>query len=152
LHPIWAEPRRLEPGSPPKFWGVGTPNAAQGKKPRRRAGLAQNILEGVYIIIDVQASTRADIVKGYMRWGLAPIPLPPRSKNPNRQSWQEERWTLEDVPRLWNNGQNVGILCGSPSGGRVDVDCDCPQAVRLAPKFLQPTLKGGRDTVPGSRL
>jgi hypothetical protein len=32
----------------------------------------------------------------------------------------------------------------------VDVDCDCPEAVRLAPKFLEPTLKGGRDTVPGS--
>jgi hypothetical protein len=32
----------------------------------------------------------------------------------------------------------------------VDVDCDCPEAVRLAPKFLVPTLKGGRDTVPGS--
>jgi hypothetical protein len=91
-----------------------------------------------------------DVVEGYIRRALAPIPIPPRSKNPNRKKWQEERWTAEDVARLWNNGQNVGILCGSPSRGGVDVDCDCPEAVRLAPMFLMPTLKGGRDTVPGS--
>ena len=90
------------------------------------------------------------MVANYIRRGLAPIPIPPRTKNPNRKGWQEERWTVEDVPRLWNNGQNVGILCGSPSRGGVDVDCDCPEVVRLAPMFLVPTLKGGRDTVPGS--
>jgi putative DNA primase/helicase len=90
------------------------------------------------------------VVVAYIKRGLAPIPIPPRSKNPNRERWQEERWTVEDVPRLWSDGKNVGILCGSPSRGRVDIDCDCLEAVRLAPKFLESTIKGGRDTVPGS--
>ena len=118
------------------------------RKARWTGGPYTNIWKGWYII-NIPAST-PDVVAGYIRRGLAPIPIPPRSKNPNREKWQEERWTVEDVPRLWNNGQNVGILCGSPSLGGVDVDCDCPEAVRLAPKFLVPTLKGGRDTVPGS--
>src|SRR3982751_6243691 len=91
-----------------------------------------------------------EAVRQYMERGLSPIPIPAGSKNPNRTGWQTERWTIEDVPRLWNNAQNVGVLCGSPSNGRVDVDCDCPEAVRLAPKFLLPTLKGGRDTAPNS--
>jgi hypothetical protein len=89
-------------------------------------------------------------VREYIERGFAPIPVPAGSKNPNRKNWQYERWTIEDVPRLWNDSQNVGVLTGEPSNGRVDVDCDCTEAVRLAPKFLEPTLRGGRDTVPGS--
>src|SRR5215218_221143 len=106
-------------------------------------------------IINAPAST-TNVVAGYIRRGLAPIPIPPRTKNPNRKGWQEERWTVEDVPRLWNNGQNVGILCGSPSRGGVDVDCDCPDAVRLAPRFLMPRLRVARRRCPaptrGTRL
>jgi hypothetical protein len=92
----------------------------------------------------------ADAARQYLADGWAAIPVPAGSKNPNRRGWQNERWGVEDVPRQWNNGQNVGVLCGTPSNGRVDVDCDCPEAVRLAPKFLPPTVKSGRDTVPGS--
>src|SRR5215212_4112588 len=118
------------------------------RKARWTSGPYTNIWKGWYIINS--PTSTPNVVKGYIRRGLAPIPIPPRSKNPNRKKWQEERWTAEDVARLWNNGQNVGILCGSPSRGGVDVDCDCPEAVRLAPMFLVPTLKGGRDTVPCS--
>lgn len=96
-----------------------------------------------------QTST-AEAARVYIELEMAPIPLPSGSKNPNRTGWQNERYTVEDVPRVWNNGQNIGLLCGSPSGGRVDVDCDCLETTRLAPIFLKPTLKGGRDTAPGS--
>jgi hypothetical protein len=92
----------------------------------------------------------AEAALKYIQQGFAVIPIPAGSKNPNRKGWQNEHWGVEDVPRLWSNGQNVGVLCGEPSGWRVDVDCDCPETVRLAPKFLEPTLKGGRDTIPGS--
>src|SRR5215212_11551126 len=115
------------------------------RKARWTGGPYTNIWKGWYII-SAPAST-PDVVANYIRRGLAPIPISPSSKNPNREKWQEECWTVEDVARLWNNGQNVGILCGSPSHGGVDVDCDCPEVVRLAQMFLLPTLKGGRDTV-----
>jgi P4 family phage/plasmid primase-like protien len=89
-------------------------------------------------------------VERYMRRGLAPIPIPAKSKNPNRRDWQHERWTPEDVPSQWNNGQNVGVLTGKPSGWFVGVDLDVGLAVRLAGRFLEPTLTSGRETRPDS--
>ena len=40
----------------------------------------------------------------YIERDFAPIPVPPGSKNPNRHNWQNERLTLEDVPRSFSNG------------------------------------------------
>ena len=85
-----------------------------------------------------------------MRAGFAPIPVPAGSKNPNRPCWQQQRVTLEDIPRLWNTGQNVGILNGEPSGWLIDVDLDCALAVKLAGRFLDPTLTSGREINPNS--
>jgi hypothetical protein len=51
----------------------------------------------------------------YLEDGYVPIPVPPGSKHPNRPGWQDERYTLEDIPRCWSNGQNVGLLTGAPS-------------------------------------
>lgn len=39
-------------------------------------------------------------------------------------------------PGDFRPGENVGILLGDPSGGLVDIDLDCPEAVKLAPLFL----------------
>jgi len=47
---------------------------------------------------------------GYMERGIAVIPIPVGEKNPGRLNWTSERWTVKDVPRLWNNGQ-----CSWPS-------------------------------------
>jgi putative DNA primase/helicase len=91
-----------------------------------------------------------EAARRYLRAGLAAIPVPPGEKNPNRRGWQTERWTLEDVPRVWANGENIGVLTGEPSGWVVDVDLDCPEAVKIAGRFLPPTLTSGRDSVPDS--
>jgi putative DNA primase/helicase len=91
-----------------------------------------------------------EAARRYLRAGLAAIPVPPGTKNPNRRAWQTERWTLEDVPRVWADGENVGVLTGEPSGWVVDVDLDCPEAVKIAGRFLPPTLTSGRDSVPDS--
>jgi len=86
----------------------------------------------------------------YLRAGYAVIPIPQGSKNPNRQGWQNERHTVEDVPRIWNNGQSVGVLLGEPSGGLADVDLDAPELGKVAGRFLSPTLTSGRDSAPDS--
>jgi len=91
-------------------------------------------------------------VGGYLRAGLAVIPIPSGKKNPNRRDWQTERWSIEDVPRLWNNGQNVGILLGERSGGVCDVDLDSPEAAAVAPYLLPATLTSGRPSKPDSHL
>ncbi len=86
----------------------------------------------------------------YLRAGLAAIPVAAGEKNPNRQGWQRERHTVEDVPRLWSNGQGVGILWGAPSGGMVDVDLDWPEARIAASYILPPTRTFGRPGAPES--
>lgn len=96
-------------------------------------------------------SAAQEAARRYIRCGLAVVPVPASEKNPNRRGWQNERWTLEDVPRCWSNGQNVGLLTGEPSGGLVDVDLDCPEAIGLAHAFLPETpMVGGRESAPHS--
>jgi putative DNA primase/helicase len=80
----------------------------------------------------------------YIEVGWAPIPVPHGEKNPNSRGWQKQRIGLEDVPTHWTNGQNVGVLLGSPSGGLVDVDLDVAELLPIADRFLKPTLTSGR--------
>jgi P4 family phage/plasmid primase-like protien len=80
----------------------------------------------------------------YIEAGWAPIPVPAGEKNPKRRGWQNERVGLEDVPKHWTNGQNIGVLLGPPSGGLLDVDLDVRELLRIADRFLPPTLTSGR--------
>lgn len=89
-------------------------------------------------------------VRKYLARGIAPIPIPRGSKNPGRDNWQAERWGLDDIPRAWNNGQNVGLLLGEPSDWLVDVDLDHHLATKIAGRFLEPTRTSGRDGSPDS--
>ena len=85
-----------------------------------------------------------------IRCGVAVIPVPARKKNPGRPGWETLRITEEEIPDHWTNGQNVGLLCGDPSGGRVDVDLDAGEAVKIAFRFLPATLTSGRKSRPHS--
>lgn len=87
---------------------------------------------------------------GLIRRGAAVIPVPAGEKNPGRRGWEELRISEEEVSDYWTNGQNVGMLCGGPSGWRVDVDLDADEAVKIAGRFLPPTLTGGRESRPHS--
>jgi len=84
----------------------------------------------------------------YIERGWAPVPIPSRQKGPQIPGWQRLRMSASDVPRYFNNGQNIGIITGRASGWLVTVDLDCPEAVVLAGRFLEPTLTGGRESVP----
>ena len=98
--------------------------------------------------MSTEESRRAAV--GLIRRGVAPIPVPSGSKNPNRVGWEALRISEEEVPGYWTNGQNVGVLCGEPSGWRVDVDLDADEAVKVAGRFLPPTLTSGRESRPYS--
>jgi len=85
-----------------------------------------------------------------IRRGVAVIPVPAGEKNPGRTGWEALRITEEEILNYWTNGQNVGLLCGEPSGGRVDIDLDAGEAVKIAGRFLPPTLTSGRKSRPHS--
>lgn len=87
---------------------------------------------------------------GLIRRGAAVIPVPSGKKKPSLPGWEALRISEEEVPDYWTNGQNVGLLCGDPSGWRVDVDLDAGEAVKIAFRFLPPTLTGGRESRPHS--
>jgi putative DNA primase/helicase len=86
----------------------------------------------------------------YIERGWAPVPIPARQKGPRISGWQRLRLTAEDIPRYFTNGQNIGLINGEASGGLVTVDLDCPEAIALAGRFLEPTLTSGRESVPDS--
>jgi hypothetical protein len=85
--------------------------------------------------------------------GLAPIPLPPRSKDPGYPDWRNLRLTPDVLNAHFpaEASRNIGILNGEPSGNIVDVDLDCPEALLVAPRLLP--LTGwvfGRPSAPRS--
>jgi hypothetical protein len=82
----------------------------------------------------------------YIERGVAVIPVPDEEKKPSLPGWQELRLTVEDVPRYWTNGQNIGALNGEPAGWRVCVDQDVSEAATLSGRFLPPTLTSGRES------
>ena len=52
-----------------------------------------------------------------LRRGWMPIPVPARSKNPNRKFWQHERLTEDEIDVAFAiDNLNIGILLGEPSG------------------------------------
>src|SRR5215213_1284336 len=87
----------------------------------------------------------------YLSRGWMPVPIPHGSKKPNLKEWQKLRLSREDVPRYFNNGQNVGVLLGEPSGGLVDIDIDCSVALSIADAILPATpMVSGRASAPSS--
>jgi len=89
--------------------------------------------------------------KDYQTRGWVTVPLHPQDKIPVHNGWQKR--TLGDChPETdFVGGKNVGVLLGTPSNGLVDIDLDCPEAIKMAPDFLPETeLKFGRDSAPKS--
>lgn len=95
--------------------------------------------------------TPLDCALEYLSHGWMVIPIPPKSKNPNRQGWQKERHTKEELPGVFIEGINLGLLLGQPSGGLTDVDLDSHESHALAARILPKTeMIGGRASAPHS--
>lgn len=84
--------------------------------------------------------------------GLAPIPVPHKSKAPRLHGWQTLRLTADDLARHFDGEpSNIGTLLGEPAQWTVDVDLDHPRAVALADSVLPATgMVWGRDGNPRS--
>jgi hypothetical protein len=100
--------------------------------------------------VSMNTEKRRRAAAALIRRGVSVIPVPDGEKNPGRPGWEALRITEEEIPDYWYNGQNVGVLCGKPSGWRVDVDLDAGEAVKIAFRFLPATLTSGRKSRPHS--
>src|SRR4051794_13377190 len=81
-----------------------------------------------------------DVARSYARRGWSPIPIPYGTKRPVLEGWQQLRLREDTVDRYFNGAaQNIGVILGRASGGLVDVDLDCPEALRVASEMLPPT-------------
>lgn len=87
----------------------------------------------------------------YIRRGWYPVPIPAGGKKPALAAWQKLRLQERELEEAFPEEGNIGIILGEPSGGLVDVDLDCPEALELADEFLPPTLAiTGRPSKPRS--
>lgn len=99
-----------------------------------------------------QAKTPLEVALEYIARGWSVTPIEYRAKHPPpRASWAKEyldlRIDASNAPQYFNGARsNIGILLGEPSGGLVDIDLDCPEAIALAPSILPDTLCFGRAT------
>lgn len=73
------------------------------------------------------------IAKQYIDAGWAVVPLVKGEKRA-ASAWQKKKYTPTD----FQESDGIAGKCGEPSGWRVDVDCDCPEAVAAA-RLLLPT-------------
>jgi hypothetical protein len=92
-----------------------------------------------------------DAARRYHGRGFTPIPLPAGEKKPVIRGWNALRFSADDLILHFDGTGNIGLLLGEPSGGLVDVDLDCDEAVELAGQYLPPTgAVTGRPSRPGS--
>lgn len=101
------------------------------------------------ILSSPQKLDSAGIARGWLEMGISPVPLRPRSKEPNGgKGWNTYRADSQNLERFFRRGDNVGGLWGEPSGWIVDVDLDCEEAVRAAEILLPQTFVYGRRQAP----
>src|SRR6516225_881443 len=72
------------------------------------------------------------------RWAAVPVPF--RQKGPRLKGWQHLRIdSAELVTRYFPDQTNIGVILGSASGGLVDVDLDCVEALAISDGVLPKT-------------
>ena len=92
-----------------------------------------------------------EIVRGHIREGIRPVPIPYRQKGPVLDNWLALVITEENIGQYFNGSpSNVGGILGAASGNLQDVDLDCPEALGLARLWLLETRTFGRATNPTS--
>jgi hypothetical protein len=99
----------------------------------------------------MQLPRASDIALDYVRQGWTVVPVPFREKGPRLKGWQNLRIGAEQVARYFRGPTNIGVILGAASGGLVDIDIDCAEAVEIGGRMLPKTgAVFGRAGKPGS--
>ena len=92
------------------------------------------------------------IARQLVRQRFAITPVAHGTKKPVLENWPNIRINESDIETFFGDRPtNLGVLLGEASGGLVDVDLDCHEAVTIAP-YLLPTTDAifGREGSPRS--
>lgn len=82
---------------------------------------------------------------GYLDAGWQPLALRSGTKVPRAPAWQSRILTTCDLAQEFLHNDNIGLKCGTPSAGLIDVDIDDPIALRSFASWLpQTTMQHGR--------
>jgi hypothetical protein len=96
-------------------------------------------------------TTPLEAAGAYLEKGWHSVPIPAKQKRPVLDGWPTLRLGAADLPEYFDGRGNVGLLTGEPSGGLIDIDLDCDEAVALAPVLLPETpMRSGRPSRPRS--
>lgn len=96
-------------------------------------------------------SSRLDAATRYLARGWQPLPVPRDQKGAAFTGWPDFRVTDATLDQHFAGPGNISILTGAASGGLIDVDLDCDEAVELADTYLPHTgAVTGRDGRPRS--
>lgn len=94
--------------------------------------------------------SKTELVRKYVDLGWEPIMLPAKQKRPNYEWGEPRSWSREDVEDAFSGSSNVGIALGGRSGGLIDLDLDCPEAVHFSENLLGHLPSFGRKGSPSS--
>lgn len=91
------------------------------------------------VVTDMRPAIPLDAAREYVRRGWSVVPIPFKQKRALRKGWRSLRLTEDELPAIFGQPANIGLILGEPSGWLVDVDLDCPEAIELADEYLPPT-------------
>lgn len=101
-----------------------------------------------------RVETPAEAARRHILRGFQPVAIPTITKGPNTPGWHLLRYAeadFNDLPALFPPDGNIGLNLGAPSGGLVDIDLDCPEAISLGRAYLPLTdMMHGRPSNPNS--
>jgi hypothetical protein len=115
-------------------------------------GFAEPVAKSKPNRVRLRLARRAlDNAKQYLSRGWQPVPVPLEEKAPKQKDWPNLAITPATAADYFEQNQNIGLQLGARSGGLIDVDIDCPEALALADTFLPATSAiFGRASKPRS--
>jgi hypothetical protein len=90
--------------------------------------------------------TTADAAEQYIKANISITPL--EGKEPVLSDWPNVEVRRDQLSRYFDNGRNIGVKLGEPSGGLIDVDQDRPEAIAVGRYLLRQTKTSGRADKP----
>ncbi len=88
----------------------------------------------------------AALLSYYHNDGCKLVRLSRKTKQNVDKDWQNRDVPPSEILAWYERGGNIGMQLGAVSDWRGAADCDCPEAVALAPRFLPETLRLGKGS------